>query len=201
VAFSGISRWHTCLWVHTKALCNLRDSLGPEGSLCVCGRRQKETIIIRYERTDICDLALGTTQILRQLRNDRHGMAQLRLPASKLAKHLTDAHRLKATAQDSIKLLTPRTNLQHPLPLLSQLLRRLEPASARLTLPHRILDFIHLDLAEALDLEQVAPRGRVHRGDGVVAVCLELGDVDGADAVGLNRVDVDDEAVLIWEGG
>jgi hypothetical protein len=159
-------------------------------------RCQKNVVTIRHQRTDICDLALGTTQILGQLRNDRHGMAQLRLPATKLAKHLTDAHRLKATAQDSIKLLAPRRNLQHPLPLLPQLLRRLEPASARLTLAHRIFNFIHLNLTEALDLEQVTPRSRVHRGDGVVAVGLQLGDVDGADAVGLDRVDVDDEAVL-----
>ena len=113
----------------------------------------------------------------------------------------TSAHKhrqpyLHSPAQDSIKLLTPRRDLQHPLTLLPKLLRRLEASASGLTLGHGILDLVHLDLAEALDLEQVTPRGRVHRRDRVVAVRFELRDVDCADAVGLDGVDVDDEAVL-----
>jgi hypothetical protein len=41
-----------------------------------------------------------------------------------------------------------------------------------------ILDFVDLDLTEALDLEQVATRSRVHRSDRVVAIGLEFRDVD-----------------------
>ena len=36
----------------------------------------------------------------------------------------------------------------------------------------------------------------MNRGDGVVAVGLELRDVTDVDAVGLNSVDVDDVAIL-----
>jgi hypothetical protein len=59
-----------------------------------------------------------------------------------------------------------------------------------------ILDFVDLDLTEALDLEQVATRSRVHRSDRVVAIGLEFRDVDSTDAVRLNGINVDDEAVL-----
>jgi hypothetical protein len=65
-----------------------------------------------------------------------------------------------------------------------------------LTLRQCILDLVNFDLTEALDLYQITASGCVHGGDGVVAVGLELCDVDRAYAVGLDGVDVDDEAVL-----
>ncbi len=36
----------------------------------------------------------------------------------------------------------------------------------------------------------------MHRGNSVVAICLEFRDIDSADPMGLDGVDVDDEAVL-----
>jgi hypothetical protein len=58
------------------------------------------------------------------------------------------------------------------------------------------LDLVDLDLTEALDLQQVPTRSRMHRSNRVVAVGLELRDVDSTDAVRLDCVNVDDEAVL-----
>lgn len=40
----------------------------------------------------------------------------------------------------------------------------------------------------------------MHRGNRVVAVGFQLRDVYGADAVGLDGVDIDNEAVLLWLG-
>jgi hypothetical protein len=65
-----------------------------------------------------------------------------------------------------------------------------------LTLPNSILNLINLDLTKPLDLKQIAARRRMHRSDRVVAICLELRNVNCTDAVRLNRIDVDDEAVL-----
>ena len=65
-----------------------------------------------------------------------------------------------------------------------------------LALGNGILDLVNLDLTEALDLEQVATSSRMHRSDRVVAISLELRDVDCTDAVRLDRVNIDDEAVL-----
>jgi len=68
-----------------------------------------------------------------------------------------------------------------------------------LALRDGILDFVDLDLTEAFDLQQVATRRRMHRSDRVVAIGLEFCDVDSTDAVRLNGIDVDDEAVLSGE--
>lgn len=65
-----------------------------------------------------------------------------------------------------------------------------------LTLRQCILDLIDLDLAEALDLQQIAASGRVHGGDGVVAIGFELRDVGYTDAVCLDGFNVDDVTVL-----
>ena len=65
-----------------------------------------------------------------------------------------------------------------------------------LTLRQSILDFVNLDLTEALDFQQVAAGGCVHRGDGVVAIGLELRDVSRTNAMGLDGIDVDNVAVL-----
>jgi DNA-binding response OmpR family regulator len=69
-----------------------------------------------------------------------------------------------------------------------------------LTLPDSILNLINLNLTKPLDLEQIAARRRMHRSDRVVAIRLELRDVDCTDAVRLDRINVDDEAVLIAVG-
>jgi hypothetical protein len=57
-----------------------------------------------------------------------------------------------------------------------------------LTLPDSILNLINLNLTKPLDLEQIAARRRMLR------------DVDCTDAVRLDRINVDDEAVLIAVG-
>ena len=66
-----------------------------------------------------------------------------------------------------------------------------------LALGDRIFDFVYLDLTEAFDLEQVATSGRVHRGNRIVAVGFELCNVNSTDAMCLDRIDVDNEAVLL----
>ena len=74
---------------------------------------------------------------------------------------------------------------------------RIDKFQTHLTLPNRILHLLHLDLTKPLNLEQVASRGRMDGSNSIVAIRLELGDVDCADAVGLDCVDVDDEPVLL----
>jgi hypothetical protein len=68
--------------------------------------------------------------------------------------------------------------------------------SIYLALGDGIFDLVHLDLTETLDLQQIATSRRVHRSNRVIAVGLELGNVDRTDTVGLNRIDVDNEAIL-----
>lgn len=59
-----------------------------------------------------------------------------------------------------------------------------------------ILDFVDFDLTEALDLQQTTASRRVHRGDGVVAISFELGNIACIDAVSLDGFDIDDVAIL-----
>ena len=70
-----------CLRIHTEALCDLGDPLGPEGAFGV----------------DVRDFALSSTEVFGKLGDDRHGMRQLSLSAAELSKHLADAHGLEAT--------------------------------------------------------------------------------------------------------
>lgn len=65
-----------------------------------------------------------------------------------------------------------------------------------MALSNSILDLVDLDLAEALDLEQIAASSSMHRSDGVVPVRFEFRNVNGADTVGLDGVDVNDETFL-----
>lgn len=65
-----------------------------------------------------------------------------------------------------------------------------------LTLRKCIFDFVDLNLAKSFDFEQVAASRSVYRSDRVVAVRLEFRDVNRTDTVCLNRVNINDEAVL-----
>jgi hypothetical protein len=82
-----------------------------------------------------------------------------------------------------------------------------------LTLANSILNLVYLDLAKPLNLEKSTTSCRVNRlprlsayclltwitvshRNRVVAVSFELRDVNRTDAVGLNSIDVDNEAVL-----
>lgn len=93
---NGISTL-TCLWVHTKPLCDLRNPLRPERALGVYRTSVVNTPVKGNVLTNVRHLAFSTTKIPRKLCNDRHGMRQLRLSATELAKDLADAHRLEAT--------------------------------------------------------------------------------------------------------
>lgn len=66
-----------------------------------------------------------------------------------------------------------------------------------LTLRNSVLDLIDLDFAETLDLEQIPTCCRMHRCNRVVAVRFELCDVYCANAVCLDCINVDDEAILL----
>ena len=68
--------------------------------------------------------------------------------------------------------------------------------TTNLTLCDCVLHLIHLDLTEPLDLGQVSPRCCMHARDGIVAVRFQLRDVNCADTMRLDGVDVDDEAFL-----
>lgn len=70
-----------------------------------------------------------------------------------------------------------------------------------LTLRNRVLNLIHLDLTEPLDLRQITARSRMHRGNRVVSVGLQFSNVDRADTMGLNRVDINDESILMRSEG
>jgi hypothetical protein len=198
--------------------------------------------------TDVGDFTVSATEILGKLRDDGHGVRQLGLSASKLAKDLTDAHGLEATeqvstrlvgstepdspAEDSIKLLAPGRDFQDAFALLAELVGSLEASSgwlnpnqpvslyaagagsAYLTLYNSILDLFNLDLAEPLDLEQCATSGSMDRlrlllgsldckarlepshSNCVVAVGLELRNVNRANSVSLDGIDIHDEAFL-----
>lgn len=116
-------------------------------------------------------------------------------------------------AKDSVELLTASRDLENALSLLSELMCSLEATSsglrwsvmsikceliaAYLTLRQRVLDFVDLDLAEPLDLQQVAASGCVYGGDSVVAIGLELRDVGSTNAMRLYGINVDDVAVLL----
>ena len=69
--------------------------------------------------------------------------------------------------------------------------------TSHLALRNRILDLIHLDLAEPFDFRETSPRRGVYARNCIVAVRLQLRDVDRANAMRLDRVNVDDEAVLL----
>lgn len=60
-----------------------------------------------------------------------------------------------------------------------------------------ILDLVNLDLAEALDFQQIAASGCVHGGDGEVAIGLELFNVRHVDAMGLECLDANDLTILL----
>lgn len=66
-----------------------------------------------------------------------------------------------------------------------------------LTFCDSILNLIDLDLTVALNLEQTATSGRVHRSNGIVAIRLQLRNIDCADTMSLNGIDVNNEAILL----
>ncbi len=117
-------------------------------------------------------------------------------------------------------MLATRRNLGNALALLSKFVRSLKASSrgliawsvtlgkvfisseigarcTHLTLRYSIFHLVHFDLAKPLDLQEIATGGRVHRGDSVVSICFQLCNVDRADAMGLDGVNVDDEAILL----
>lgn len=77
----------------------------------------------------------------------------------------------------------------------STILLRLE--KPYLALCNSILDLVHLDFAEPLDLEKIPSRSRMYTCNCIVAIGFQLRDVDCTDTVGLYGIDIDDEAVLL----
>ncbi|KAL4901800.1 hypothetical protein BDW74DRAFT_159579 [Aspergillus multicolor] len=69
--------------INTKTLCNLPNALWSECAF---------SINIGY-------LALSAAHMLRQLRDDRHGMGELGFAAAEFAEHFANAHTLKAAAK------------------------------------------------------------------------------------------------------
>jgi len=65
-----------------------------------------------------------------------------------------------------------------------------------LTLCNSILDLIDLDFTEALDLEQIATSRSVNRRDGIISTVLQLCNINSADTVSLDGIDVDNESFL-----
>lgn len=89
----------------SKALSNLCDPLGPKGALSIKNS----------------NLPIGTTKAFGKLCHNTHGVRDLCLAASKFAKHLTDAARLKAASKDLVKCLAAGTDLEARLALLAEL--------------------------------------------------------------------------------
>ena len=65
-----------------------------------------------------------------------------------------------------------------------------------LALCESIFDLVNLDLTEAFDLQEVATSSCMDGCDGVVSVGFQLCDIDCTDAMRLDGVNVDDEAIL-----
>jgi hypothetical protein len=67
-----------------------------------------------------------------------------------------------------------------------------------LALRYRIFDFVHFDFTETLDLQKITTRGSMHGSNRVITICFEFRNVYCTNAMRLDCIDIDYEAVL-WE--